>query len=82
VAILGAEVYYDDAFVDGLEAVGGFRPYTFQALGDFQIRRNLQVVTGGNPSASRKIFVRRGWASSSFEFSWGSWGWSYYLRVL
>ena len=68
-AILGAEVDDDDAFVNGLKIgfklsfVGcglDFRPRTLQAPGDFQVSRHLQVVAGGNPPSPGKLFFDRG----------------------
>ena len=48
-AVLGAEVYYDDAFVDGVAVPVGIRSHAFQLLGDLQVSGNLQVVAGCHP---------------------------------
>ena len=75
-AILRAEVDDDDALVNGLVfriktgfklsffGCGlDFRPRTLLAPGDFQVGRHFQVVAGGDPPSTGKLFLDRGGTS-------------------
>ena len=58
--VLRTEVDDDYTFVHRLLAV---LADTFQPLGYFQIRRQLQVIAGGNPTAPWQLVCSRGYAS-------------------
>lgn len=58
-AVLRAEVNYDDAFTDRLPVVTVFRSNTLQPLGNLEVRRYLQVIAGGDPtSLGQRAFSR------------------------
>ncbi len=58
VAVLGTEINNGDTLIDLTASVGAGR-IGLDAAGDFQIRRDLQIITGGNPSAYRQLVLGR-----------------------
>ena len=63
-AVLGAKVDYDYAFIYGLVFSVGIRLDAFDPLGDFQVGGNLQVVAGRNPHSRGQFACCRSGTSS------------------
>ena len=59
-AILRAEVDYDDAFADRLPPVLFFRSNTLQPFGNLKVGRYLQVIAGGDPPSLGQLAFSRG----------------------